>query len=88
MIEDDIQIFNQKFQLKKNEVEMQQNMADEEMKKKKQLEVEFRVKQHQLQSLRNEKLRNDDLIQIYNEHKNFLDKLSPKDLMENKEKEK
>ena len=44
MIEDDIQTFNQKFQIKKNEVETQQNVADEEMKKKKQLEVECRAK--------------------------------------------
>ena len=56
------------------------------MKEKKNVEGMIKTINIQLTSLKAEKTRNEEAVNNYNDHKKFLDKLAPKDWVDQKEK--
>jgi len=87
MLEKDWREFDSYKQNNKQETDFAIQRHNQEMEHRKRTELEYKIKNNDLTSLKAEKTKNEELIQKYHDAKNFLDKLTPKDILEEKEKE-
>lgn len=87
MLEKDLKEFESYKHNNKHETDQAVQKYNQEVELRKRTETEYKIKNNDLTSLKAERAKNEELIQKYLDARNFLDKLTPKEVTDQKERE-